>query len=79
MDTATYQCIPGYELTGTETIVCQNGKWSDPPTCTGMHQHVHIIINYCDCVISITNVVLLSTLLKWLLKFCAWILQWILL
>ena len=31
-DSATYSCDPGYELVGTETVICQSdGQWSDPP------------------------------------------------
>ena len=34
-DNATYSCDPGYELDGTETVICQSdGQWSDlPPVC----------------------------------------------
>ena len=34
-DTATYSCDPGYELVGTETVICYSDgqwrQWSDPP------------------------------------------------
>ena len=35
MNTATYTCNPGYNLTGDATRMCQSdGMWSDsPPTC----------------------------------------------
>ena len=34
-DTATYTCIAGFELIGTETVTCMSdGTWSDePPMC----------------------------------------------
>ena len=35
MNTATYMCVVGYTLTGSETQTCNaEGTWTpDPPTC----------------------------------------------
>ena len=40
-DTATYTCISGYELVGTDTLTCgSDGMWSpDPPVCTRELSH----------------------------------------
>ena len=42
-ENATYQCIPGYELRGSKTVVCQNGKWGEAPVCIGKCS-VHFIM-----------------------------------
>ena len=36
-DTATYQCIPGFESAGSKMIACQNGKWGNLPACSGKY------------------------------------------
>ena len=36
-DTATYQCIPGFESAGSIMIACQNGKWGSLPACSGKY------------------------------------------
>ena len=42
-DTATYTCISGYELSGSDTRVCgSDGEWSgSAPTCEGMILQVY--------------------------------------
>ncbi|XP_062469403.1 coagulation factor XIII B chain [Pezoporus occidentalis] len=34
-ENARYQCWRGFEMTGAPTVVCQNGTWTELPTCTG--------------------------------------------
>ena len=34
-DTATYECIPGFQLLSFATLTCQNGTWGSPPICAG--------------------------------------------
>ena len=32
-----YQCQEGFEIPGSDTIRCENKKWSTPPRCEGRH------------------------------------------
>ena len=41
-DTATYQCIPGFESAESRIITCQNGKWGSPPACYGKNLFVEL-------------------------------------
>ncbi|NWS99822.1 CFAH factor, partial [Mionectes macconnelli] len=34
-ETATYECWQGFKMTGTSTVVCQNGIWTELPKCKG--------------------------------------------
>ncbi|KAF1536468.1 Complement factor H, partial [Eudyptula minor] len=34
-ESARYQCWQGFQMTGTSTIVCQNGTWTELPKCKG--------------------------------------------
>ncbi|XP_030349827.1 complement factor H isoform X1 [Strigops habroptila] len=34
-ESARYQCWRGFEMTGASTVVCQNGTWTELPTCRG--------------------------------------------
>ncbi|NXK36874.1 CFAH factor, partial [Piprites chloris] len=34
-ETADYQCWQGFTMTGTSTVVCQNGTWTELPKCQG--------------------------------------------
>ncbi|XP_027736221.1 complement factor H [Empidonax traillii] len=34
-ETANYECWQGFEMTGTSTVVCQNGIWTELPKCKG--------------------------------------------
>ncbi|XP_018424491.1 PREDICTED: coagulation factor XIII B chain [Nanorana parkeri] len=32
-DSVFYKCIDGYELQGSNKIICKKGKWTEPPKC----------------------------------------------
>ncbi|NWS50682.1 FHR2 protein, partial [Probosciger aterrimus] len=32
-ESARYQCWRGFEMTGASTVACQNGTWTELPTC----------------------------------------------
>ncbi|NWQ68254.1 CFAH factor, partial [Neopipo cinnamomea] len=34
-ETANYECWQGFKMTGTSTVVCQNGTWTKLPKCKG--------------------------------------------
>ncbi|NWS19570.1 CFAH factor, partial [Pachyramphus minor] len=34
-ETANYHCWQGFKMTGTSTVVCENGTWSELPKCKG--------------------------------------------
>ncbi|XP_027569080.2 complement factor H isoform X3 [Pipra filicauda] len=34
-ETANYDCWQGFKMTGTSTVVCQNGTWTELPKCKG--------------------------------------------
>ncbi|KAJ7400062.1 hypothetical protein BTVI_108795 [Pitangus sulphuratus] len=34
-ETANYECWQGFKMTGTSTVVCQNGIWTELPKCKG--------------------------------------------
>ncbi|NXB18826.1 CFAH factor, partial [Rhagologus leucostigma] len=34
-ESAKYQCWQNFKMTGASTVVCQNGTWTDLPTCKG--------------------------------------------
>ncbi|NXO70906.1 CFAH factor, partial [Phainopepla nitens] len=34
-ESAKYQCWKNFKMTGTSTVVCQNGTWTELPTCKG--------------------------------------------
>ncbi|XP_021259830.1 complement factor H isoform X2 [Numida meleagris] len=34
-ETANYQCWQGFQMTGASTVSCQNGTWTELPTCKG--------------------------------------------
>ncbi|NXT71221.1 CFAH factor, partial [Chaetops frenatus] len=34
-ESAKYQCWKNFKMTGSPTVVCQNGNWTDLPTCKG--------------------------------------------
>ncbi|NXN86104.1 CFAH factor, partial [Bombycilla garrulus] len=34
-ESARYQCWKNFKMTGTSTVVCQNGTWTELPTCKG--------------------------------------------
>ncbi|NXG09896.1 CFAH factor, partial [Sakesphorus luctuosus] len=34
-ESANYHCWQGFKMTGTSTVVCQNGTWTEPPKCKG--------------------------------------------
>ncbi|KAM6199435.1 complement factor H-related protein 1-like isoform 2-T2 [Sarcoramphus papa] len=34
-ESARYQCWQGFEMTGTATVACQNGTWTELPKCKG--------------------------------------------
>ncbi|XP_055486884.1 complement factor H-related protein 1-like isoform X1 [Leucoraja erinacea] len=31
---ASYECQAGYNMEGSEVVICSDGKWSQPPTCS---------------------------------------------
>lgn len=34
-ETAKYECWNGFRMTGASTVSCQNGTWTELPTCKG--------------------------------------------
>ncbi|KAM6262910.1 complement factor H-like isoform 2-T2 [Spheniscus humboldti] len=34
-ESARYQCWQGFQMTGTSTVACQNGTWTELPKCKG--------------------------------------------
>lgn len=30
----SYECHAGYNMEGSEVVICSDGKWSQPPTCS---------------------------------------------
>ena len=42
--TATYSCVPGFELVGNPIRMCgQNGAWlGKPPTCRGKQELIYV-------------------------------------
>ncbi len=45
LDNVTFHCNPGYELSGSESAMCQSdGTWSEITTyCTGIVPHLYIL------------------------------------
>ena len=35
--TVTYTCYQSYKIDGGNTITCNSGRWTDPPTCIGKY------------------------------------------
>lgn len=34
-DSIFYKCVDGYEIQGSNKIICRKGKWTEPPKCKG--------------------------------------------
>lgn len=34
-ETVRIECELNFEIQGSEEIRCENGKWTEPPTCIG--------------------------------------------